>query len=130
MKELLKNYLSSSLFIILWYIFYTHNTYYKWFLLFDIQIIDFHLNTIDIFNFLLILYLALLIPFYLIENEKSKARIILNSIKNKLTIKKYKITIEEKNSILAWVIKLFFVPLMIIWISQDASIIINKVYSW
>lgn len=130
MKELLKNYLSSSLFIILWYIFYTHNSYYSWFLFFNIQIIDFHLNTIDIFNFLLLLYLALLIPFYLIENEKSKARIVLNSIKNKLTIKDYKINTEEKNSILAWIVKLFFIPLMIIWISQDASIIINKIYSW
>ncbi|MDD2907840.1 MAG: isoprenylcysteine carboxylmethyltransferase family protein [Candidatus Gracilibacteria bacterium] len=128
MKELIKNYISSAFFIILGYVFYTQNSYYKGFLFFDIQFINTKINTLDIFQFLLYLYLALLIPFYLVENNKSKARIVLNSIKNKLTIKNYKIKDEEKNSILAWIVKFFFAPLMIIWIFQNLGVIVNKVY--
>ena len=130
MKEILKNYISSMIFIAIWYIFYTNNNYFNSFLFFDITYINFKINTLDIFNMLITIYAIVLIPFYLIENEKSKARIIIEYIIKKFKDNEYKINNEEKNSILAWLVKLFFAPLMIMWISSNLSDIINKVYYW
>lgn len=130
MKELIKNYITTMIVIVLSYIFFTNNSYYNWFLFYDIRIIDFVINTKDIFFYLIILYSIALIPFYLLEKEKSKARIIFWAIKNKIWNANYKINNEEKNSILAWLVKIFFVPLMIIWISSNISEIINNFYYW
>lgn len=128
MKELTKNYIPTVIILILWYIFFTTNGYYNWFLFYNIRIIDFTINTKDIFFYLMVLYFIILIPFYIIEKEKSKARIIFWVIKNKLKDSNYKINLEEKNSILAWLVKLFFAPLMIVWISSNISEIINIFY--
>lgn len=128
MKELIKNYISTIIIIILWYIFFTTNWYYNWFLFYNIRIIDITINTKDIFFYLMIFYFIILIPFYFLEKEISKARIIFWAIKNKIKDKKYNINNEEKNAILAWLVKLFFVPLMIIWISSNISEVINNLY--
>jgi len=118
------------LFIFIWYIFYTNNAYYNWFLFYDISFINFEINTLSIFHILILIYSLILIPFYLIEKEKSKARIIIEYIIKKINNRKYNINSEEKNSILAWIVKLFFAPLMIIWLSTNLSEITNKVYYW
>ncbi len=129
MKEVLKNYISTILFITIWYIFYTNNSYYNGFLFFDITYINFKINTLDIFNILFTIYAIVLIPFYIIENEKSKARIVIEYVIKKINNSEYKISPEEKNSILAWLVKLFFIPLMIMWISSNFSEIVNKIYT-
>lgn len=130
MKEIFKNYISTMLFIAIWYIFYTNNSYYSEFLFFDITYINFKINTIDIFNMLITIYAIVLIPFYIVENEKSKARIAIEYAINKFKNNDYKINHIEKSSILAWIVKLFFAPLMIMWISSNLADIINKVYYW
>lgn len=126
MKELLKNYLSTMLFIIIWYLFYVNNNYYESFFVKDIFIFGFDFNTINIFHFIIIAYAILLIPFYLLEKNKSKARIVLNYFYKKIKNPEIKIEKEEKNSILAWIVKLFFTPMMILWLTNNSINIINK----
>lgn len=72
MKEILKNYISSMIFIAIWYIFYTNNNYFNSFLFFDITYINFKINTLDIFNMLITIYAIVLIPFYLIKMKNQK----------------------------------------------------------
>ncbi|MDR1988282.1 MAG: hypothetical protein LBQ24_06195 [Candidatus Peribacteria bacterium] len=61
----------------------------------------------------------ILIPFYAIETENSKARNVIEAFLKKIKNKNYEITQIEKTSILAWCVKLFFVPLMIAWCIQN-----------
>jgi hypothetical protein len=100
MKNFLKNYFSTILFMIIGYIFYTNNSYYESILFFDVKFINLTINSLDVFNYLMIFYFIILIPFYLIENENSKARVVIGTIIKKIKNKSYKITSLEKNSIL------------------------------
>ncbi len=130
MKDLIKNYSSTMLFIIIWYLFYTNNNYYKDFFIKDLNFLDFNINSLDIFHIIIILYAVLLIPFYIFEKENSKARVAINFFIKKFKNKKTKINKEEKNSILAWIVKLFFLPMMILWLSWNIWYVINKIYWW
>ncbi|MDR1944775.1 MAG: hypothetical protein LBQ59_01455 [Candidatus Peribacteria bacterium] len=86
--------------MIIGYIFYTNNSYYESILFFDVKFINLTINSLDVFNYLMIFYFIILIPFYLIENENSKARVVIGTIIKKIKNKSYKITSLEKNSIL------------------------------
>ncbi|MDR2639928.1 MAG: hypothetical protein LBC61_00900 [Candidatus Peribacteria bacterium] len=137
MKNFLKNYLSTIAFIAFAYFFYTHNNYYQGTLFFDLSFsitsstsVDiFTFNTINAFNYLIIFYLIILVPFYIIESENSKARNVVEAVIKKTKDAKYRITEMEKTSILAWCVKLFFVPLMIAWCVQNGVNILNKIPS-
>ncbi|MDR2411525.1 MAG: hypothetical protein LBD88_02900 [Candidatus Peribacteria bacterium] len=100
MKNFLKNYFSTILFIVVGYMFYTNNSYYNDILFYDVKFLNLTINTLDAFNYLMIFYFIVLIPFYLIENEDSKARVVINAIIKKIKDSSYKITPLEKNSIL------------------------------
>jgi len=130
MKKILQSYFSTILFISLWYLFYTNNSYYNNYLFKDLTFLDFSINTIDVFNIIFLLYIILLIPFYILEKEESKALSVIKALSNKIKDSKYKIKKQEKTNILAWLVKLFFVPLMISWISKTFFIVLNKIYYW
>ncbi len=128
MKELIKNYSSTMLFIVLWYLFYVNNSYYNDFLIRDIDFLSNTINTLDIFHIIILFYAIFLIPFYLLEKNQSKARIVLWLIKDKIKKPNKNISKEQKNSILAWIVKLFFLPLMINWLAWNLWFISNKIF--
>ncbi len=132
-----KNYLSTISFIFLWYLFYSsipfyldfQNWHYNGFLYGSFQLFNgFKIESTSIFSYIIILYLSLLIPYYIKYKEKSKAIIIYEYINNIFSISNYKINSKEKTAILAWIVKLFFAPLMIFWLSWHIFTLINNIY--
>lgn len=130
MQNFLKNYLSTIWFLIIAYFIYSHIYFYQVLLIKDFSLIfiDFSLNTLIIYKSIILSYIILLIPFYMIYSDKSKARIVINYLKNKIKNTKYKIKNEEKTAILAWCVKLFFAPLMIAWLTWHIFIMLNNIY--
>jgi len=122
--------LSTIFFIFIVYFFYTHIHFYQNFFIKDfyIKIINYHFDTIFIYKWIIFSYILLLIPFYYKEEKKSKARIIIEYIIKKNQNIKYKIKKEELLSILAWLVKSFFAPLMIIWLTTNIVNIANNSY--
>lgn len=89
----------------------------------------FKLNSETIFQFVVFLYTILLVPFYLTYREKNKARIIINFLYRFISsLFTYKINKKEKLSILSWIVKLFFAPLMIFWLTWHIFDVINNSY--
>lgn len=131
-----KNYLSTILFISIGYIYYFNNLFYidslnsRGFLYSNLSFYfaDFKINSIQIFIFIFVLYIVLLIPFYILYDSKSKALIVLEYLYKKIRNLKYKINFTEKTAILAWIVKLFFAPLMIFWLSSHVFNLINHLY--
>lgn len=130
MLNFLKNYLSTIIFIFLTYFFYYQIPFYQNVLIKDLYIKFFNLNfnSIIIFKIIIILYILLLIPFYIYFKDKSKARIIIDYIIKKNKDIKYKINNQQQTSILAWIVKWFFAPLMIIWLTTHIVTSLNNIY--
>ncbi|MDP2090020.1 MAG: isoprenylcysteine carboxylmethyltransferase family protein [Candidatus Gracilibacteria bacterium] len=130
MKNFLKNYFSTVLFLILAYIFFFNNKYYSDFLIkdFSLRFTNFSINTLIIYKGILIAYFVLLIPFYIYFKDKSKARVIINFLHKKIKNIEYSIQNDEKVSILAWSVKLFFAPLMIVWLTGQIFTLLNNMY--
>lgn len=125
----LKNYLSTSLFIIFFLFFYKINSYLSWnlYVTLDINILWENIKIEDfIFQFFKI-YLILLIPYYIIEEWKSKALIIIEFIIKKIKNINYEINNIEKNAILAWIVKIFFWPLMLKYLINGINSIFSQI---
>jgi hypothetical protein len=131
MKHFFKNYLSTILFLLIVYFFYSQIQYYHNFLIkdFNIKYLNISFNSIIIYKFIILSYIILLIPFYYKNKRKSKARIIIKYIIKKNKNIKYKIKKEELYSILSWLVKAFFAPLMIIWLTAHMVSMVNNTYS-
>lgn len=130
MINFLKNYLSTISFIIIAYFLFLDNSFYYNFLIKDFSFTFnfFSLNTLIVYQTIIISYIIFLIPFYIRYKEKSKARMIVEYILNKVMNFKYKLHKEEKISILAWTVKLFFAPLMIVWFVWQVFTMTNNIY--
>ena len=130
MQNFIKNYLSTLLFIFVAYFIYSEITFYQNFLIknYSLKFIDVSINTLTIFKAIILSYVVLLIPFYIFHKDKSKARIIIKYLGDKIINYKQKITKEEKVSILAWAVKLFFAPLMIVWLTWHIFTMLNNIY--
>lgn len=130
MSNFFKNYLSTILFILIIFFWYYFSNFNNWFFIknFSFEFIAFSINSINIYIWIILSYIILLIPFYNFSTWKSKARIVINYIINKTKNFKYKITSEEKISILAWCVKMFFAPLMIIWLTGHIFTMFNNIY--
>lgn len=132
MSNFLKNYFSTLLFILLLYIFYSTHSHYVWYLsgVYSFYFLpEFELNIKDVFFNIIKLYSILLIWFYIFYEEKSKARIVLGYIYRKYFKKStWNIQPEEKTAILAWVVKWFFAPLMIFWLTGHIFSMVNYMY--
>lgn len=127
----LKNYFSTILFIFIIFAFYINNSYFYNFLNtnYSFSFSSFSLNSIDLFKYIIYSYIVLLIPFYFFEKWKSKARIVINFIWNKINYKNIVINSEEKTSILAWLLKAFYAPLMINWLAWHIFSLTNNIYN-
>ncbi len=130
MINFLKNYLSTILFLFIIYFFYSNIPFYQNFLIkdFSFRFIDFSINSIYIYKTIILSYIITLVPFYIFYKPKSKARIIINYIIKKIKNIKYKMISDEKVSILSWFVKMFFAPLMIIWLTSHIFTMLNNMY--
>ena len=130
MKQFFKNYLSTMSFVGIWYFYYSQVEYFNNFFLktLTFQFNHFQIETIHVFDFIVFLYAILLIPFYYFHNNDSKAFIIYKFFKNKYTNTQYKISKIEKNALLAWCVKLFFAPLMILFLTDSIVTITNNLF--
>jgi protein-S-isoprenylcysteine O-methyltransferase Ste14 len=122
-----KNYFSTLLFIFFAYIIYSHSSFYTNFINTSIHldILNFTLYVPYIFYSIVVLYIIFLIPFYVIYPESSKARIVINYF-CKVVSGDNSYSQREKTALLAWIVKLIFVPLMITWLSQHIFTTINN----
>ncbi len=132
MTHFLKNYFSTLLFIVIIYIFYSTHSHYVNYLsgVYSFHFYpQFQLNIKEVFLFVVKLYFVALIPFYIFQEEKSKARIILSYLSRKIFQKKSSpIQANEKTAILAWIVKWFFAPLMIFWLTGHIFNMTNNIY--
>ncbi len=128
MSLFLKNYFSTIFYIIILYLFYSQVWYYKDFLItnFQFKFIDLNINSLYIFQSIILLYIILLVPFYYKNNNKSKALTIIDSLFKKNKNNKEKENI--KTSFLALLVKWFFAPLMIIWLTWHIITTLNNIY--
>lgn len=128
----LKNYLSTLLFIIMLYIFYSTHNHYVGFFVWDYSFEFYKKYSISVkgvFLFIINLYIFLLIPFYIFFDWKSKARIIFWYLYRVFFQKNLsKVTQIEKTAILAWIVKWFFAPLMIFWLTWHIFNMLNNIY--
>lgn len=125
MPKFLKNYICTSSFIILAYIFYSNNAYYYNFLnqIHKINIWQLEFQTFNIYKIIIIIYLILLIPYYYFnKNINSKALIVFNYFFNKKAV----FTNIQKQAILTLLVKFFFVPIMINWLLWHIAGMINN----
>lgn len=129
MNNFLKNYFSTASLIVIAYIYMKNNYFYTDLMNFHATFIFFDTNVKIFIHYFFYFYLLILIPYYLIEPEPSKARDIYSVIYKKFKNIKYKISPQEKTSILTWCVKLFFVPFMLTWFIQDASIAFSHIYN-
>ncbi len=133
-KNLAKNYFSTLFFIWLLVAYYGTNEYYSSFLLKDLNISFINWETVinktyksfNLYLIIIILYSIFLIPYYYFEKEKSKARIIFTCIYKKIKNKTYKINFSEKTAILSWLVKWFYIPIILIWLTENLFNFITK----
>lgn len=130
MSNFFKNYLSTLLFIFIAYFWYILTDFNQSFFIknFSLKFIDFSINSLDVYKSIIVFYIILLVPFYYFSEWKSKARIVVNYLINKIKNINYVITFDEKVSILAWLVKMFFAPLMILWLTSHIFTILNNIY--
>lgn len=132
MAHFFKNYFSTLLFIFLLYLFYSTHSHYVGYLsgTYSFYFLpEFQLNIKEVFLFMVKLYCIVLIPFYIFIDEKSKARIVLWYIYRKIFKQdSLKIQSEEKTALLAWIVKWFFAPLMIFWLTGHIFDLVNNIY--
>lgn len=130
MINFLKNYISTLSILFIAYYFYNSIEFYQNFLIkdFTFKFTDFTINSLTIYKSIILSYIILLIPFYKYYTSKSKARIIFNYIIKKIKNIEYKIKKQETFSVLAWIVKLFFAPLMIVWLTAHMFNMSNNIY--
>ena len=130
MISFLKNYLSTTGFIWAAYFFYHQSEYHMNFLQRNLSFFfsDFVLTTENIFLTIVLLYTVILIPYYFMFSGKSKARIVLKYFLKVLWGYGNIPDEREKTAILAWIVKLFFAPLMIIWLTDHIFNLVNNIH--
>lgn len=125
-----KNYISTMSFLYFAYFFYSTNTHFLNFSSWSVGFVfnDFSFEIVLIFNLIFTAYFILLIPYYLIYKTPSKARLVYNYL---WEIMKWGDNYNEKHTtaLLAWIVKLFFLPLMLVWITNHCFNLINSSYT-
>jgi len=132
MNNFLKNYIWTLSCIYLGYFFYTTHNYYSDFLNHTLAfqfIPNFSITTFDIFQAIVVIYTILLVPYYLYFPEKSKARILWWYLKKVVVWRDNSISEKERLSLLSWIVKFFFAPLMVMWLSDHIFSLSNNIYN-
>lgn len=126
----IKNYVSTLSFLYFAYFFYSSNVTFLNFTSGSVWFVfnDMSFKVISIFHIIFILYFILLIPFYFVHTEPSKARLVYIYI---WEIMRWGDNYghKHKTALLAWGVKLFFVPLMLVWITNHCFNLINFSYT-
>lgn len=122
-----KNYFSTLFLILFAYVLYTHSPFYVGFISQSVGLnaLQYTLYIPHIFYSVIVLYIVLLIPFYIVYPQKSKARIIVYSF-YKIISWDNSYSQKEKTALLSWIVKLFFIPLMITWLTKHIFSTINN----
>lgn len=132
MKRYVQNLFSSLFFLWGSYVFYTHQSYFVWFFQWNYTLIPYieHIFTIqNIFWYFLLIYSFLLALYYIFERGKSKALLIIEYMMQMIRKKSFFLpNTQEKNAILSWCVKIFFVPLMIFWLTWHIFDTTNQLY--
>lgn len=126
----LKNYFSTISFLYFAYYFYSTNEHFLSFSSWTVGFVfnNFSFEIITVFHFVFTLYFFLLIPYYFIYPYSSKARLVYKYIWE--IIKWWNdYGDRHKTALLAWIVKLFFVPLMLVWITGHSFNLINTSYT-
>jgi len=130
MINFFKNYFSTLSFLYFAYFFYSSNQHILSFTSGSVGFIfnDFSFKIISVFHFVFIAYFILLIPFYCFYTGLSKARLVYWYI---WQIMKWWNNYDSKHTtaLLAWIVKLFFIPLMLVWVTRHIFNLINYSYS-
>lgn len=123
----LKNYFSSLLLIVVAYIVYTNTGFHPGFIWGSVSIDIFSISfpVIWVLYWVACAYIILLIPFYIVYPQASKARITLWYFKKVLWGAHIQ-TQSEKTALLAIIVKLFFIPLMLVWLTNHIANMINN----
>lgn len=126
----LKNYLSTLSFLALMLGLYTYSDFHSNLMSQNIslQMWDIVIFIPHIFYAILIAYIILLLPFYHVHKNPSKARIVLWYF-SKVVRWNNTYSEIEKTALLTWMVKIFFIPLMITWFSQHVFSVINNWYN-
>lgn len=126
----LKNYCSTVLFIVLAYIFYSSNDFYINFFSGGLSFVftDFGISVRSILWTVVRLYVVLLIPYYIYYKTPSKARTVIWYFKKVISGDPSQ-SQKEKTAILSWLVKLFWAPLMITWLSGHIFNMFNNIYN-
>jgi len=126
----LKNYIATLSFLAFAYFFYTNNTHFLNFSSGSVWFVfnDFSFEIISIFYYVIVGYVIALVPFYIRYPNQSKARLVYWYI---WQVMKWwdKHHPQSKDALLAWIVKLFFAPLMLVWITQHTFNLINSSYN-
>lgn len=127
-----KNYLSTMLFILVAYFGYNTSSHYTEFLSHSLKVSFWGVETSTNLIFLTIvgIYTLSLIPFYLYYPQKSKARIVLTYFWKVIKGGDNSLSQIEKTALLAWIVKIFFAPLMIMWLSDHVFGLVNNIYNF
>jgi len=126
----LKNYLSTCLFICIAYTIYTNSDFHINFFSGNVslQFIDLSLQITSVLYGIFYTYFILLIPYYMVYTSPSKARTVLGYFLKILRGDNSQ-TKQEQTALLAWIVKIFFAPLMITWVTQHTFNMFNSLYS-
>lgn len=123
----LKNYFSSMLLIGLAYMIYTRSNFHPDFIsgTATINILELSFPIIWVFYTVIALYIILLVPYYLTYPYASKARLALRYMK-RVMIGDHTKNEKEKTAVLAIIVKLFFIPLMLVWLTNHIVNMMNN----
>lgn len=124
----LKNYISSLLVIAFAALVYQKIPFYYDFThqIVNFFVWDISVQTITIFYWIIVLYIIVLIPYYLIYPMKSKARLLWIYLYKTFKWESY--DSREQVAFRAIMVKLFFVPLMVVWLTEHIANMTNGVY--
>lgn len=132
MLHFLKNYLSTCLFIVIAAVIYGNSNFHMNIFAWELRlnfIEDFSIKKTTILYGVYYLYFILLIPYYIFYNNiESKARIVIGYLKKVIVWDNSQSEIE-RTALLAWIVKIFFAPLMITWLSEHIFNMLNNLHS-
>jgi len=130
MINFLKNYLSTILFIVIAHTIYTHSDFHINFFqgTLTLSFIDISIAITTVLYSIFYAYFVLLVPYYLVYKTPSKARIVIGYFWKVLRGDNTQ-SPQEQTALLAWIVKIFFAPLMITWLTQHVFNMLNNIHS-
>ena len=130
LKEPLINYLSVSFLLFMGYLFYSYIPHYQIYFSKSHSIFSVVISGHDVIKYFLYFYLVVLIPYYftLPNNYKTKSRGFYKAFRKVLF--KSTITKKELTILLSTLVKFFFLPLMLFWLTEHIILLYHQAVSY